>query len=422
MFGGKRTGKGIAWAGALALLAAVSVRAEVNLEWRPVVVGASVNDIVEVGLYAVSDSGFDQSFSGISALFSWNPKQLALLDFVEPCTQEPCPVGTYGWIQSWFPDDSQLDGINDDLTDGDAFFQVLGQLGIEHLPFATMSGLHVTTLRFQVLAQGATEIAFEAEIGDTRTRVAGGDLPGLEITGTLSPPVQVVVRDCDVPTVAATGGRYLSVTPASGADALALLVTGDALEPEVSCLSLYVQPDGSLAAEPVYQLPEAWETVHIYDEGIRPQSSYSVQADCAMEATGLILSEASSATTWRWGDTNGDDLVGFADVSRVIDSADGSLPAGVLLDAVDLAPCIVDGVVNQNDVDAAAAALGLHPFPCAPICVLTSLPDLPAFVDCLGGPFVMGGEPCEMDDFDEDGDVDLEDFQTFQRRFVGGQN
>ena len=192
--------------------------ASINIEWRPAMVGATPDGVVDIQLYVVSDSGFDQSFSAISVLFSWDPGELELLGFVDPCTHDPCPVGTYRWLQSWFPDDSALEGINDDRTDGDAFYQALGQLGLERLPYATAEGLQITTLQFRVIQFGSSLVAFIPEIGVSATRVAGGDLPGLDFTGTIGPPVTVLSRACYPPDVVATGSRYFQVTPAAGTD------------------------------------------------------------------------------------------------------------------------------------------------------------------------------------------------------------
>ena len=418
MFGGMRTGRSLFWIGVFALTFGVSVRAEIDLEWRSRVIGGSPDEIVEVGLYAVSDTGFDQSFSAMSVLISWDPAHLELIGFTDPCTVDPCPFGTYNWIQLWFPDDSKLSGINDDITDGDAFFQALGQLGLDNIPYAPFEGLHVTSFRFRVLALGSSEVAIETQIGETRTRIAGGEFPGLEVTGVLGPPAQVIARVCDDPTVVALGGRYFSVTPADGSDPIALRVMGDEAEPTQSCLDAYVQSDGSLGATPFYQLPDEWATVSVFGEAIGPLSLFSVVSDCTEEQPGIIQSQQVDVTTWRWGDTNGDGLVGLSDITRVIDSASGELPPNTLLEAVDLVPCQPDGVVTQDDVDAVVAAFSLNPFPCAAPCVVTTLDDLPAFLDCFGGPFFGVDEICDPFDFDSDGDVDTEDYAVFERRLI----
>lgn len=417
--GGRRTGKRLVLSAALVLATTQSLRANIDLEWRPIAVGATLNEIIEIDLYAVSDTGFTQSFSGISALFNWDPTHLELLGFIEPCTQEPCPSNTYDWLQSWFPDDSELEDINGSLLDGDAFFQVLGRLGLEELPLATPNGLHITTLRFRVLTFESSVIDFIPQVGVSKTRVAGGDLPGVDVTGILGPPVQVLSRACDAPVTTGQGGRYLFVTPAAGTNPVALVVNGNGADPTVSCVRQFVQPDGSLGASPVYRSPATWATTLVFGEAIRPSTTYRVQSDCAMESPGLLTSDAATATTWRWGDTNNNGALSFTDVSRVIDAASGIFPPGIPEQVFDLAPCTPDGVVNQADVDAAFDALALNPFPCASPCVTTDLTQLLDFVSCLSGPGVLADPLCTEFDFDQDGDVDATDFGTFTRRFVG---
>ena len=153
-----------------------------------------------------------------------------------------------------------------------------------------------------------------------------------------------------------------------------------------------------------------------------PSTSYAVQADCAPELPGLLQSATASGTTWNWGDTNGDGVVTSSDVSRVIDAADMGVSPDTMLDAVDLVPCEPDGIVNNDDVNAALGALGLQPFPCPAPCVTTNLSQLADFVVCQAGPNVIRDESCAPYDFDSDNDVDLSDFAVFGRRFNGSGN
>ncbi len=419
MVGGRRKGLSLALPVMAVASCVLPVRANIDLEWRPAVIAAAPQDIIEIGAFAVSDTGFDQVFSGLSLLFQWDPARLELIDFVDPCPQDPCDPGTYRWIQSFFPDDSQLDGINNDITDGDAFFQVFGQLGFDASPLATPDGLQITTLRFRVLDFGATEVAFAEQIGTTRTVIAGSDIPGVDVTGVLGPPVQVLTFDCRVPMAEGTGSRYFAITPGSGGDPVALRVEGDGGNSDVSCVDQFVQADGSLGAAPFFQTPAEWGTVHVHGEAIQPSTTYSVRADCSQASPGQLVSGSTSATTWRWGDTNDDGMVAITDLTNAIDASSGVLPIGTLLDAVDVAPCVPDGLVTQEDVDAVLAALGLQPFPCAAPCLETSLTDLLGFVNCLAGPFFVQAPACSFSDFDGDGDVDALDFGVFQRRFVG---
>ncbi|MEK6675932.1 MAG: hypothetical protein AABZ47_09800, partial [Planctomycetota bacterium] len=75
---------------------------------------------------------------------------------------------------------------------------------------------------------------------------------------------QCLPPSCDPPSVVAQGSRHLLVTPAPAPVPVAILVTGDGNDPDISCLSMYVQTDGSLGATPFFALPAVWGGVDVH--------------------------------------------------------------------------------------------------------------------------------------------------------------
>lgn len=123
---------------------------------------------------------------------------------------------------------------------------------------------------------------------------------------------------CEPPIVWASGCRYIDITPAPGNGPVALLVKGNAGDPNVSCISLYVQADGVLGVTPLYQTPEAWGVIHAYGSQVHPSSTYDIQADCG-KTSGDVVSSVVSATTWKWGDANNSLSSDISDILRVVD-------------------------------------------------------------------------------------------------------
>ncbi len=286
----------------------------------------------------------------------------AVCDRPQSCIdQSSCPQQTYHWASSTFPQDLSFDSINvpDPTTafgnDGDAFYASNRQVtcpGSEPACVATVAqgGLHVTTFEFEVLSlppSRTTDVRFIPCLGGvSKTRaisdaivVFNNDItlplglcdlgsnipfdpcdldeqcPGGACTITAE---QIDFASCNLPSATASGSRYIDVTPAPGADTVALRVTGSATDPEVSCVSQYVQADGSLGDIPVYFTPAQWGTVSVYGDNLRPGTSYFIRADCGA-TPGEVLSDPVGATTWKWGDVNMDARADVADILRVVD-------------------------------------------------------------------------------------------------------
>jgi len=166
------------------------------------------------------------------------------------------------------------------------------------------------------------------------------------------------------PEATPAGGRYLWVTPAAGPDAVALAVTGTAGDPETACLGAYVQSDGHLGANPVYRLPEAWGTLAVYGEAVRPDTEYLVEAQVTGSGN---RSTPVSAVTWRFGDVDANEVVNFSDILEIVLGFQGDFE-GRTLESLDIAPCLPHGVINFDDIQQAVLAFRGEPFGCAPPC------------------------------------------------------
>ena len=117
---------------------------------------------------------------------------------------------------------------------------------------------------------------------------------------------------------AALGPRYVGAAPPSGVGLVALLLTGDPFNPDVSCLPSYLQADGTLGAAPVFQDSDVWGTVVVSGPAILPGTGYAVRIDYGGE-----LSTAAAAVTHLWGDSNNDGTINIFDLFVVLDAFSG---------------------------------------------------------------------------------------------------
>ena len=172
-----------------------TVLAYVDLALLPASQTTTEDAMVEMGLYAISDSAENQAVSGIQAVLTWNPAALELVG----CEDN----GPYDWLMSGLLDDSQADGLNNSLLDGDAFYQAAAQFTVP--AEATPEGLLGTTLRFRALAQtGITHDVIEPELGAfSRTRVFKFGGVNEDVVGSLSGASVTITAP--IPTVSAWG-------------------------------------------------------------------------------------------------------------------------------------------------------------------------------------------------------------------------
>lgn len=428
------------------------VRAAIDLEWRPLLQTVGVSDIVEVGCYAVSDSSSDQSIGGVDIILTWDHEQLELLGHVDPCTAEPCDPNTYDWLQSGLPPDPDLDRINEDcgddlfcdsilcedgcpvetgcnrstgfcnrgaglFNDGDAFYRAFSRFRPNPPAIATPEGLLITTFQFRVVNPGIAQVRLEAVFGNaSQTRVVDGDQAGVVVTGNLGPPATVEIESCPPPVVVVIGSRYLAVTPGPSIDPVALTIEGDPSDSAVNCLTMFVNPFGTLGTAPVYRSPEAWGTVMVGDLEIQPARTYRIWTDCTQSKSGL-MSDVVEVTMWIWGDTDGNQDVEIADILRISNGVQGIFDEGTILENIDLMPCVPDGLINEADFTAVQEAFAGAAFPCPlPCSPGPTIDDLADFVSCLAGPDFAPPGGCDCD-LNSDGACDLADYGVLQRIF-----
>jgi len=160
------------------LVVAPESHALIDLEWRLACQSVTPGAPVEIDLYAVSDDPTDQSIAAIDVIIIWDIDVMQLTGVNDN--------GPYSWTFSGFPDDSNLDGLNDSWDDGNAFYSAYAQLGVP--AYATPEGLLVTTFQFSTTAQpGFTWLRIPREVGQySSSRVFDGEVPGLEVQGTLN--------------------------------------------------------------------------------------------------------------------------------------------------------------------------------------------------------------------------------------------
>jgi len=176
------------------------------------------------------------------------------------------------------------------------------------------------------------------------------------------------------PTVDGVGARYLAVTPPTGQDPVALLVTPSCQGgvPQYAGSPTEISPHGFftyLVDDPndaAFLTPAQWGgTVNITGITITPSTTYDVQT----ESTEGVVSATGTGTTWLWGDVNNDGSASFLDVQLVILAFGGNFDNATFAGA-DLALPIMmgcfsaDRIINTNDTSAAIKAFQSVPYPC----------------------------------------------------------
>jgi len=394
-----------------ALLALSGPRAEagaINLELRPPFQAVSLGDTFEVGLYAVSADGQNQTFLGVQAIVVWDTTQVEFVGLRNLCPPAPCAPDTYAWRTS---------SANVSQTDGSLVYVAYGPFfdPLEPRPVATAQGLHVVAFQFRTIATGRAAVEIVRQQGVLFTRV---DNEGEDILGVIGPPVSVAVGACLPPAVVGVGSRYLRIDPDGADDPMALRVTGDLADPDAGCVSRFVQLDGRLGDLPIMRTPNEWSTVFVTGPEIIPYTLYSVRAECGPDDPTTLVSPAVEARTRRWGDVNGDNVVDITDLSIVLGAAKGVFPPGVIPENVDGLPCVPDGVIDGQDIAGVESALGGVGYPCFTPCEPGPGPeDFGDFIVCLIGPRVIAPIRCVRFDVTGDAHVDLGDFALLAMHF-----
>jgi len=349
-----------------------ALRANINLELRGMPASVCAGQVVNLGLYAVSDDAGNQSMGGAEVLLVWDAAQLKLVGHVDN--------GPYAWLGSFFPNDSQGDGLNAPFTgpnpfvpenDGDAIYSVFSQFTPNPPAEATPAGLLITTLQFRAVGPGVGTITVPASYAaNSQTRIVDGEEAGVIVTGAL-PSTSVDVDTAGPPIAVVEGPRRFHVTPiqAGGCPTLTgIRVIGDALNPDISCVDFYVQADGTLGVVPFLQSPAAWGTVHVRGSAIFPGSYYEVYEDSGTPmAQGLLTPD--TLVTWEFGDVDHTGIVDVDDITAILAGFSGMFPPDGP-NGLDLMPCTANGLIDVDDVLGVLSAFQGTPFSmiCAPPC------------------------------------------------------
>jgi hypothetical protein len=176
----------LAWVGASGAL--------VTMDFTPDDQTVCVGDIVEIDLIFSSEGPDPQPFDATDAILCWDTAFLQLIG------NDDSDAGATWFISGFLPD---VDGVNDDLTDGEAIYTALASPGTTVTAPLAPDTLVVTTFQFAALAETTlTELELRATIGvfgQSRVLLVGGN-----ITGTLGGPagvseLQSCPADCALP-------------------------------------------------------------------------------------------------------------------------------------------------------------------------------------------------------------------------------
>jgi len=158
------------------LLLAALAPADVDMTLTPSSQTEPLGCIAEIDL--VLSASAATSVATVDVILSWDPTKLTLIQAIP---------GDEDWFAAAFLNDP--DGINDDVTDGDALFTALPNPAI---PLALPPDLVVATFQFTVLDDGVVEML--PSLGTYGLTRVLGTTPGVELTGVIAPPVDVFVN------------------------------------------------------------------------------------------------------------------------------------------------------------------------------------------------------------------------------------
>lgn len=156
------------------------------------------------------------------------------------------------------------------------------------------------------------------------------------------------------------GPRNISVTPlpADSPVPVALRISS----PDWPCLLKFVDVNGSLVLDPVFQTPAEWSTINLQGPDIVPDTTYVVET-----IFGVLVGPPGFGSTSLWGDL---DLNGRTNIDDVLICVNVWLGLFLVLPEVaNINPCIQDALpVRIDDVlEEVFAWLGGH-FPCDSPC------------------------------------------------------
>jgi hypothetical protein len=219
---------------------------------------------------------------------------------------------------------------------------------------------------------------------------------------------------CNPPTAVGISCRYLAVTPADqGSTPIALKVIGECHDPQSACVVQYVQSKcngganngqncltdadcpktcagglnpgavcttngdcvlgtcagkceaGTLGGTPFYKTASQWGTAKVRGAQIRPGTNYLVETQC--DFPGVVLSAATRARTWKWGDIDGNGIINALDIAQLVDAFKarvGSVP----FEQANIWGCAPDKFIDALDITEDVDAFKGLAFPCGMTC------------------------------------------------------
>ncbi|RME40335.1 MAG: hypothetical protein D6788_03520 [Planctomycetota bacterium] len=400
----RRGGIGPRWVCAWLLGAVLpqGVRAAVNLELRPRTASVPVTGTVEIDLFAVSETG--EAFTTMDVVLTWDSERMRLAEAVDS--------GPTGWFVFGLLPDSQRDGLNDSLSDGDAFFQAAALVP----PTATPDGLLIATFRFEALRtpDPSVEVRIVPQLGQTsRTQVLQSG--AVDVTGAMG-----------TASVAVTAEAFLAaeesfvVTGREGQ----VVVTGDIDGVEAFGVTIVVElspQPGATGSATFTEAPPVDITVlgNPWD-GIGNVSPFDTDLSGSLSLNGLILDNATfvPAPVTFSGELGGFPVTTSADAlgDWNVRLCTGDCTGDAAISLWESVPVPVKTgltnsvlhVVDAGDGDASRTI---------------DLVDFARLQRCFSDAgFAFDPNPamrCHVMDFDGDGDVDLGDYRSFQQ-VMGG--
>ena len=192
--------------------------------------------------------------------------------------------------------------------------------------------------------------AFVEPTATVAVRFGTGDFDGsITEAGVDNFQVEELLCFLNQPLAQSAGPRHLLIDVSTGGGDFAIYISGDPDDVNTACVGGYLQLDGTLGTDPVFQDSAAWGTnVYATGEDIIPGGFYVVQYDLGTPGSPDLGPEAFVSTT-EHGDVDENGAVNFADIQLVVQAFQQNY-ANITLEAADIEPCVPNGTVNFADV------------------------------------------------------------------------
>jgi hypothetical protein len=361
-----------------------------------------VGRYVDVDLYAVSDVGTE--FVAMDVVLTWDSTALEMVDVIDS--------GPHEWdFLFGFVPDGELDGLNDSLLDGDALFQALSFSRAT----ATADGLLVATFRFSAIAESPlAECSIDEGLdlfSPTRVYAWGGSL----VTGSLSS------ASVEVASLASLSAYELVVAAGREAD---LIISGEIEGADTIGVTIAVelvprpQSEGVVAFTPappvdIELLGDPWPDVGTF-------SPYDTDVTSSASLNGSVLDDGIyvPGPVFYSGVLVSFPVRAAGDASGVWDVrlCTGGCTAEDAISTWSSVPTAVATALYHNVVRVVALGDGdgsdtidARDFSEFQACFTSDVGvvDPPAYS-------TEPGQRCGVYDFDDDGDVDTNDFAVFR--------